>query len=190
MWVETFKVDEVEFRLISEWHGGGFLSIPIEGMAIASTEFQLALIKAYQIASELYLAREFEYAAESSISFARQFYETEESWHDFLFRLLSNKYIHDSTRSKIIEELNNLKHRKDLQRKAIETRLELSREYPVTYKFLVQRDGEKCKLCGATEKLQIDHVSPVINGGKNDPQNLQLLCKTCNSKKGAKEAWQ
>jgi hypothetical protein len=47
---------------------------------------------------------------------------------------------------------------------------------------LVERDGEKCQKCGATEKLQIDHIIQVVNYGTNDLSNLRILCKTCNVK--------
>lgn len=42
-----------------------------------------------------------------------------------------------------------------------------------------------CALCGATEFLSIDHIKPVLLGGTNDRENLQCLCRSCNSRKGA-----
>lgn len=51
---------------------------------------------------------------------------------------------------------------------------------------LADRDGLVCKSCGATENLSIDHIVAVINGGKNVLSNLQILCRSCNSKKGAR----
>lgn len=43
-----------------------------------------------------------------------------------------------------------------------------------------------CLFCGATEKLSVDHIKPVIRGGTNDESNLQCLCRSCNSRKHAK----
>lgn len=49
-----------------------------------------------------------------------------------------------------------------------------------------ERDGKICARCGSTENLQIDHVYPVSRGGTNELDNLQVLCGTCNLKKGNK----
>lgn len=46
------------------------------------------------------------------------------------------------------------------------------------------RDGQICRWCGATEQLTIDHIHPVSYGGTNAPENLQVLCRSCNSWKG------
>lgn len=40
--------------------------------------------------------------------------------------------------------------------------------------------------CGAREDLTIDHINPIANGGSDDVENLQFLCRAHNSKKGAK----
>lgn len=56
--------------------------------------------------------------------------------------------------------------------------------------FVLKRDNYTCKACGATSsdgvKLEIDHIVPVSKGGTNDPDNLQVLCKTCNIGKSDK----
>lgn len=44
----------------------------------------------------------------------------------------------------------------------------------------------KCVYCDSTENLQVDHIKPVSKGGKDNIENLQPLCKTCNVKKGNK----
>lgn len=51
---------------------------------------------------------------------------------------------------------------------------------------LKRRDGTGCRVCGTTENIAIDHKFPIVAGGTNDLSNLQLLCKSCNSRKGAK----
>jgi len=54
------------------------------------------------------------------------------------------------------------------------------------YKQLAARDGEKCRQCGSTHKLHVDHIKPISLGGTNDLTNLQLLCQSCNIKKSNK----
>jgi hypothetical protein len=51
--------------------------------------------------------------------------------------------------------------------------------------FVWQRDQGKCVKCGSAEKLEFDHIIPVIKGGSNTERNIQLLCEQCNRTKGA-----
>jgi 5-methylcytosine-specific restriction endonuclease McrA len=43
-----------------------------------------------------------------------------------------------------------------------------------------------CVVCGTMEDLTFDHIVPLAKGGTNELSNLQVLCRACNSKKGAK----
>jgi hypothetical protein len=48
--------------------------------------------------------------------------------------------------------------------------------------------GWHCRICGrelTKETVTIDHVIPVSKGGTNAIENLQPLCRSCNSRKGA-----
>lgn len=45
-----------------------------------------------------------------------------------------------------------------------------------------------CVVCGATEDLTIDHIVPLSKGGLNIIDNVQPLCRRCNSSKGNREA--
>lgn len=51
---------------------------------------------------------------------------------------------------------------------------------------IFEKDGFKCKECSATEDLTIDHIVPLQRGGMTIEDNLQTLCRKCNSEKGAK----
>ncbi len=33
--------------------------------------------------------------------------------------------------------------------------------------------------------LTADHIIPVVRGGTNDPSNYRVLCRSCNSSRGA-----
>lgn len=45
------------------------------------------------------------------------------------------------------------------------------------------RDGGKCTECGAKDYLEFDHIIPHSRGGANTVNNVQLLCRRCNSVK-------
>lgn len=52
--------------------------------------------------------------------------------------------------------------------------------------FVWRRDGGKCVRCGSNQRLEFDHIIPVIEGGSSTERNIQLLCETCNRRKGTK----
>lgn len=47
-----------------------------------------------------------------------------------------------------------------------------------------ERDNFTCRHCGKRTNLTCDHIIPVAKGGQTVKDNLQTLCKSCNSKKG------
>lgn len=62
-----------------------------------------------------------------------------------------------------------------------------SRHIPQDVKNSVwQRDSGKCVQCKATSYLEFDHVIPFSKGGANTINNVQLLCRQCNLKKGSR----
>jgi hypothetical protein len=48
------------------------------------------------------------------------------------------------------------------------------------------RDRYICQRCGSKKCLTVDHIIPVSKGGRTYHDNLQTLCRSCNSSKGAK----
>jgi len=67
--------------------------------------------------------------------------------------------------------------------------------HPTTRREVLERDGATCQLCGQVGAADvdadgfswhIDHITPVILGGSNALGNLQLACRKCNLRKGAK----
>ncbi|NOG73722.1 HNH endonuclease [Roseicella sp. DB1501] len=53
---------------------------------------------------------------------------------------------------------------------------------------LRHKQGNKCIYCKTKffAGYHIDHIMPLILGGSNDISNIQLLCRDCNLRKGAK----
>ena len=48
---------------------------------------------------------------------------------------------------------------------------------------IYERDGHRCRKCGKTTDLEIDHIYPISKGGKSNFENLQTLCHRCNALK-------
>lgn len=57
---------------------------------------------------------------------------------------------------------------------------------PEIRRAVFARDGHLCLLCGATEDLTLDHIWPQVLGGEHTLENLRVLCRPCNSSKGAR----
>ena len=52
---------------------------------------------------------------------------------------------------------------------------------------LHKQQGGRCNYCGRRKALgdmQLDHKTPVVDGGRNTPSNLHMLCVQCNTRKG------
>ncbi len=54
------------------------------------------------------------------------------------------------------------------------------------WRSLCTAANHRCLACGKKRKLTIDHIVPIIEGGSNRIENIQPLCKPCNSSKGSK----
>ena len=63
-----------------------------------------------------------------------------------------------------------------------------SRRYREQRQRVFMRDGRSCQLCGTDEgEMHIDHIISRKSGGDHSLENLRVLCKSCNLRKGAKE---
>lgn len=52
--------------------------------------------------------------------------------------------------------------------------------------YIFDKYGKKCLCCGDEENISLDHIIPIFHSGKNELDNLQPLCRSCNSRKGTK----
>lgn len=61
-----------------------------------------------------------------------------------------------------------------------------SRRYRKHKDRVFARDGRVCQVCGTDEgEMHIDHIIPRKAGGDHSLDNLRVLCKSCNLRKGA-----
>ena len=61
------------------------------------------------------------------------------------------------------------------------------REYIIGTRYYEQ--GGMCAMCKRSipkDLFEIDHIIPIAKGGGSEFSNLQLLCSTCNRRKGAR----
>ena len=61
----------------------------------------------------------------------------------------------------------------------------------ITFEKSKNADGKfQCAHCGVTGDnrlgFEVDHIKPMNKGGKSIPENLQILCRSCNRKKSDK----
>lgn len=49
-----------------------------------------------------------------------------------------------------------------------------------------ERDAYRCVACGGHKNLTCDHILAESKGGKTIFENLQTMCRSCNSRKGAR----
>lgn len=58
---------------------------------------------------------------------------------------------------------------------------------PSDVEMLLLEQGGRCPCgCDISKNYTIDHMTPLSRGGSNWPDNLQLLCRSCNSSKNTK----
>ncbi len=74
-----------------------------------------------------------------------------------------------------VEALENMEKLEGVSREPIPDSVRL---------FVWQRDKGQCVKCGSRERLEFDHIIPVVAGGSNTERNVQLLCESCNRSKG------
>lgn len=75
----------------------------------------------------------------------------------------------------------------DLAELRAERRKKLNHKKPIpaTLRWEVwERDDFTCRHCGTRRNLSCDHIHPESKGGEATLDNLQTLCRSCNSAKG------
>lgn len=92
-----------------------------------------------------------------------------ETW---LIRQLEKDVIHDGHREGYIKPEKTTSRRPSI---------------PEWFKWAIfERDNFTCQSCGCRKFLTVDHIRPFSKGGELTLENCQTLCRSCNSKKGAR----
>lgn len=58
---------------------------------------------------------------------------------------------------------------------------------PVIRRLIIARDNSTCWICRRVledHEIHLDHVIPLIRGGRHDPENVKVACAPCNLWKG------
>ncbi len=82
------------------------------------------------------------------------------------------------------EKLGEVHHRRDIPQR---TDIDAPKDYRTHKHVLYGQQQGYCAGCGVHfefRNLTIDHIWPRSRGGQDNPENLQLLCGSCNSLKG------
>ncbi|HEX7315869.1 MAG TPA: HNH endonuclease [Pyrinomonadaceae bacterium] len=115
---------------------------------------------------------------------------------------VDNIYNDDETKEEIILNIKKLAYSEDQKLKRLRQEVDamerlasgirgVKREpIPDSVKLIVwMRDEGKCVRCGSGEKLHFDHIIPIVKGGGNSEDNIQILCERCNLQKSDKIAF-
>ncbi len=86
---------------------------------------------------------------------------------------------------KLLRKISTLKS--SLKRRSIENEVVFKIELIELKKMFLDVYGNKCTYCDKIltfRNIACDHIIPLSKGGDSVVKNLQLICKTCNTRKG------
>lgn len=79
----------------------------------------------------------------------------------------------------------------DIQQSVPKERIKRKKISKTMRNRVLDRCDHRCIECKESDpiNLEIDHIKPVVMGGTDDFENLQILCRVCNGKKNAQLRW-
>ncbi len=102
-----------------------------------------------------------------------------------------SSYYHSMT-AKEREEHNRKRRERHARQPEVRNRIERIRDHKkrahgsltrAVWEEVCRRYADTCIYCGSTEKITIEHLTPVSRGGTNKATNLAPACLSCNSSK-------
>lgn len=101
--------------------------------------------------------------------------------------------VETATEEQIVSSLQSQRESSRIRTARYHERLGLtSREWNDLRNYVLDRDGDTCAYCGKpANPPHVDHIIPLVKGGSNDPENLTVACRECNSGKSGRtpEEW-
>jgi 5-methylcytosine-specific restriction endonuclease McrA len=95
---------------------------------------------------------------------------------DWYFKYVSDRFVQQEHEASFQRKINNHASKRYTKKKISQT-LRMK---------VYERDGFKCVTCSKQTNLSLDHIKPEVLGGEATLENLQTMCKSCNSRKGAR----
>tara|TARA_R100000152_G_C6765861_1_gene190717 strand:+ start:587 stop:1021 length:435 start_codon:yes stop_codon:yes gene_type:complete len=86
---------------------------------------------------------------------------------------------------KLLRKISTLKS--TLKRRSKENNIKFNIDSPTLKKMIIEVYGKECTYCNKVltyRNIVCDHIVPVVKGGPSIEENLQFICKTCNTRKG------
>ena len=86
---------------------------------------------------------------------------------------------------KLLRKISTLKS--SLKRRSIENDVKFEIELVELKKMFLDIYGTECRYCSKIltfRNIACDHIIPLSKSGDSVVENLQLICKTCNTRKG------
>jgi hypothetical protein len=165
---------------------------------------KLAKTKAYQSAnSEIISTKNKKYRAKNAAKLNEYDRARASLEHRRLAHLEACKRYREANREKTNLSVRNY-YRKHPEKSLMNVHNRLARKRAAGGKFTDQdiasiweRQGRKCAVKNCDKRIadhgaykyQIDHIQAVLNGGSNNPENLQILCAFHNRQKGSEDEY-
>ncbi len=111
---------------------------------------------------------------------------------DFLKKL---QPIHKNHTARVYKKLMTKIYalKQSLKKRSIENNVKFDISIQEIKELFYNAYGKKCIYCNkkilTVKTIVCDHIVPLTKGGQSVKKNLQLICKTCNTRKGPLSEW-
>lgn len=188
----SFDVKGSQWKALGGEGAFGFVCIPSNAIpALSDAEivrFVRESARQAELAQAAAYAGNYMTASERELDYHIKYMGEESARRNLeLFEQFADEYVEIAQMaSRFRAALERINKRMEARKRVKTIRRTLSKDYTTLFYRVGKRDGFKCQHCGSTDDLTLDHIMPAIAGGESKYENLQILCRSCNSRKGAK----